>query len=184
MQVAGKRPDPGMKARIERDLGELIGLQMFKSWNVFATRMFYFANAGLLDRKQDGDYRLTIECPWRFEWKDRIFVGSEDYAIRAEANRDPNWDPTGDQWGHLQDEKLSEIFGEERDGSIYNTGSHLLVESVTADDLGGFRLTLSGGCALCVFPASGHQMEWLLSKRQGSNLALNNGVISEGEGKT
>ena len=165
-------------SEIERMLKELVGLQLFKSWNIFATRMFYFAAPGFENQMDDGDYRLTLECPWRIEQHDRIFVGSEDYGLRSTGNSDPDWNPTDMQWGHLQDEKLEQILGESKNGAIFNTRSELIVESVKADSLGGFQVCLSGGYTLSAFPARGVAMEWLLSRRAGGNLALANGSIS------
>jgi len=165
-------------SEIEGMLKELVGLQLFKSWNIFGTRMFYFAALGFENKADDGDYRITLECPWRIEQHDRIVVGSEDYGLRATGNSDPAWNPTDMQWGHLQDQKLEEILGESKNGAIFNTRSELVVESVKADSLGGFQLRLSGGYALSVFPASVVEMEWLLSRRAGGHLALANGSIS------
>lgn len=182
MQIEGKPPISDLAARVERGLRELIGLQIFKSWNVFATRYFYFAPPGLQDKTQDGDYWLMIECAWRVEGHRRILVGSNDYGIAAIGNTDPNWNPMETQRGHLQDERLGEIFGEIREGSIYNTASLLVVESVAADEFGGFRLGLSGGYFLAVFPTSVNDIEWLLSRREGGNLALDRGGVCEGKG--
>ena len=167
------------KFTIEDSLKELIGLQLFKSWNIFGTRMFYFAapNSKPLD---DGDYRLTLECPWRIEAGNRILVGWEDYGTRADDNSDPNWNRVEDQWGHRQDERLEAIFGETKNGVIHNKGDALVVEHATADGLGGFQLHLSGGYLLAVFPTSEADMEWLLSGRNGRHLSLMNGKLSGG----
>ena len=168
--------------KLQNILRELIGLQIFKAWNIFGTRIFYFAGADLGARTADGDYRLTLECPWRIEQHDRVVVGSEDYGLRADDNSDPDWNPTEMQWGHLQDQKLLEIFGKSRNGEIYNTRRELVVTSVKADTFGGFQLALSGGYALTVFPASVSDMEWLLSRRAGGNVALTKGTLSESVG--
>src|ERR1700674_4964268 len=167
-----------MTTTIEHTLKQLIGLQLFKAWNVYGTRMFYFAAPGAENQKGDGEYRLTLECPWRIERDDHILVGSEDYELRAEGNSDPAWNPTEMQWGHRQDQKLEEILGESKNGAIFNTKSALTVEFVTADVFGGFKLGLSGGYALATFPASEATMEWLLSRSAGGNLALTDGVLS------
>ena len=164
---------------IEGALKGLIGLKLFKSWNVFATRMFYFVGPGFENTTDDGDYRLTLECPWRIEQADRILVGNEDYGLRSDSNSDPTWDPGEAQWGHRQDQRLEEILGESKNGAIFNTGTQLVVESVTCDALGGFQLHLSGDFMLSVFPASAATMEWMLSSRTRGNLALMNGELSQ-----
>ena len=167
----------GMAVDVETTLNELITFQLFKSWNIFATRIFYFV-ASRQNQVGNGDYRLTLECPWRIEQGDRILVGSEDYWLRAEGNTDTNWNATDMQWGHLQDQLLERIMGEEKNGSIFNSGANLVVENVRADDLGGFQLGLSGGYVLSVFPSTGREMEWLFSRSAGGNLALTCGALS------
>jgi len=101
------------KSRIQERLTGLIGLRLFKSWNIFATRVFYFARPGVLPLQEE--YRLAIECPWRIEGDDQIEVGSEDYCMPASDNLDPEWDPNS-QVGNLQDEKLQKLFGETKQG--------------------------------------------------------------------
>jgi hypothetical protein len=170
------------RSRVASELGNLVGLQVFKSWNVFGTRMFYFAAPDSGTRPKDGDFRLTLECAWRIEHGDNIVVGCDDYGVRAVGNEDPSWNPREMQWGHLQDQKLEELLGEARGGEIFNTRSDLVVESVEADAVGGFRLGLSGGYVLAAFPGSIAQIEWLLSRRAGGCLELMNGILNETEG--
>jgi hypothetical protein len=154
----------------------LVGLQLFKSWNVFATRLFYFAFPGSVTRGDDGEFVLSLECPWRIEKLDQILVGSEDYGTRARSNSDEAWKPDM-QWGHPQDEKLKELLGKEEKGEILSTRSDLIVESVEVDAVGAFRLQLSGGYNLATFPSTGDEMEWLLKQRNGRYLILMNGNL-------
>lgn len=175
MQVAEDRCQKAIE--IERALKALIDLHLFKSWNILATRIFYFAVPGQ-DPTEDGQYRLTLECPWRIERENSILVGAEDYWLKAEGNSDPHWSPTEMQWGHLDDQKLKKIMGQERNGSLFNPQADLIVESVRADDLGGFQLSFSGGYILSVFPASDAELEWLFSRGVGGTLALMEGVLS------
>jgi hypothetical protein len=164
--------------KIEEALRPLIGLQLFKAWNIFATRLLYFATPGEHPTSEDGDYRITLECPWRIEQEGCIIVGSEDYGLRASTNLDPAWDPTEMQWGHRQDEKLVDLLGESRNGVIFNTGIKLVVESLEGDAFGGFRLYLSGGYTLGAFPTTDGALEWLLSPRQGASISWTNGNLS------
>jgi hypothetical protein len=86
-------------ARIEAAFKGLIGLSLVKSWNIYATRLFYFGPPGL--HGGDGEYRISLECPWRIERHadKQILVGSEDHGIRADGNSDPSWKPAEMQWG-------------------------------------------------------------------------------------
>jgi hypothetical protein len=163
-------------AIIQSRFAGLVGLQLFKAWNVFATRMFYFATRSAEARGNDGEYVLTLECPWRIEEADHILVGSEDYGVRAGGNTDEAWEPDM-QWGQLQDQKLRELLGKEEDGAIVSTRSDLIVESVEPDSGGGFRLHLSGAYTLAVFPTTDSDMEWLLRQRGGGYLILMNGDV-------
>lgn len=106
---------------------------------------------------------------------ERILVGSEDYYAAAGGNTDPAWEP-GMPTGHLQDQKLTELFGEIRDGEVINTGPALVVHSVEADRYGGFQIHLSGECSIAVLPCSCNQMEWILMFPAGGSLMLINGV--------
>jgi hypothetical protein len=178
-----RREFPEKPAKIEAALGELIKLKLFKSWNVFGTRMFYFGPVGQ-DAAEDGAFRLTLDCPWRIEQYSRILVGYQDYGLKASDNSDPNWNPQDDQLGHLQDQKLKEILGATEGGYIFNVRNILVVESVRADAVGGFQIGLSGGYALSVFPLGVDEVEWLLSRPTGGNLALQGNVLSESADRT
>lgn len=106
--------------------------------------------------ESDGNFRLTVECPWRLELDDSILVGSEDYGTKADSNLDPDWDPTEIQSGHRQDEILARILGTEQNGTIVNTGNGFLVHATEADQFGGVTISLSGGYRLSLFPAGGY----------------------------
>jgi len=81
------------KSRIEEKFNGLISFRLFKAWNIFAARFFYFVLPGTENDHEDGDCRLMLECPWRMEHHDGILVGSEDYGVRATGNLDPGWNP-------------------------------------------------------------------------------------------
>jgi hypothetical protein len=172
----GTLPPSSKAATVQNRFASLVGLQLFKSWNVFATRMFYFSAPGSETRENDGEFMLTLECPWRIERLERILVGSEDYGIQARSSSDGAGDPDT-QSGQLQDEKLRELLGKEENGAIFSTRPDLIVESVEADSVGGFNIRLSGGYNLTAFPSTDSDMEWLLKRRSGGYLILMNGNL-------
>jgi hypothetical protein len=170
--------DLGKASKIEIVLSDLIGLQIYKAWSIRGTRLFYFAEPGS-GRAADSDHYLMLECPWRIERADEIVVGDEDFGESADGFAEPDLQLEDRSWWNLQNQKLSELMGMEDDGRIFNDGSDLIVESVSADAYGGFRIKLSGGYTLSVFPASCRTMEWMLVSSSGRNFALMHGSVSE-----
>jgi hypothetical protein len=162
--------------RIRQAFQILIGLKLGKSSNIFATRLFHFYAIAPQNEHLNELYVLVVECPWRIERANQIFVGSEDYSLPATDNDDPGWQ-SGTQSGHLQDQKLRELMGELEHGEIFNTGDDFVVKSVEADALGGFRIGFSGAYILSVFPSSGIEMEWMLRRPPDNYLALMNGHL-------
>lgn len=173
-----RQQDPYMHLMIEQFFSQILGLWLFKTWNVFATRMFYLTGVGSAGGSSDGEYRLTLECPWRLEKGDEVLVGSEDYGIQAAGNVDPNWKASQMHMGHRQDDILSRLFGEVKDGEIFTRKGDFVVGAINADVFGGFRLLFSNGCVLSVFPTStlDEGIEWMLSGK-GTRLALSGGTL-------
>jgi hypothetical protein len=171
-------PVSNNSAQVKKALSALIGLRVFKAWNVYATRFFYFAQPDFQNYAEDGDFWLELECPWRIEHSGEVIVGSDDYGERADNNIDPSWDPKEMQSGHRQDQKLRELMGQESNGALLNKTTTMIVERVEADDVGGFQLSLSEGHILSVFPATAIGMQWLLSRRAGGNLSLMDSRLS------
>src|SRR5437868_14384786 len=106
---------------IRESLSVLIGLRLARSVNWCATRNFYFGRADT--QIEDALYTVSLDCPWRIQRDDVILVGSEDYSERAEDNTDESWE-AGMPTGHLQNQKLAELFGELKGGSIVSTDAH------------------------------------------------------------
>jgi hypothetical protein len=165
-----------MSIKIERALAGLVGFQVLKVWNVFATSFFYFGPPG--STNYDGEVWLELECPWRIDREGRMVVGSEDYGERAEGNTDLNWSAKDDQTGHLQQQKLEALLGGAMNGAVLNTTAQFVVEKVRADSVGGFQLYLSGAHILSVFPAGTTGMQWLLSRRELGQVALMDSCLS------
>jgi len=160
------------------NLGKLLGQKLLRSRNFCATRHFYFGEPGSEVDADEPHYTLGLECPWRIQTDDLIVVGSEDYYERAENNTDQSWEP-GMPSGHLQDQKLAELLGELRDGDAVNTRSKFIVESVEVDRYGGFRLGLTGGYIMQVFPSSKKRMEWIFTLPSGGSVMLMNGTLAK-----
>ena len=145
---------------------------MVRSRNFYATRHFYFG--------ETTPYTLGLECPWRIRKDTRIVVGSEDYSEPAEGNSDPAWEP-GMPEGHLQDQKLAELFGELKAGAVLNAGAEFVVETAEVDGCGGIRVGLGRDYVHEAFPTSSKSMEWIFRSPDRPSLVLMNGVVNRCE---
>ena len=159
---------------IEQYLAILVGQRLTSSRNFYATRHFYFGQGG---PEEKGLYTLGVECAWRIQEHSVIIVGSEDYYERAGDNRDESWEP-GTPTGHLQNQKLGQLFGGISGDRALNAGSGLVVESVREEPCHGIRIELSGSFTLELFPASAGEMEWIFMAPHGS-LVLMNGAVTK-----
>src|SRR5262245_54759416 len=94
--------------------------------------------------KEVGDFALHIQCAWRLRGPSDIIVASRD---RYYPKGDPHsaddhfeWDtPGANRW----DERMEDFLSKH---------CRLRVESVSADEVGGFSLTFEGGFLFEVFP--------------------------------
>jgi hypothetical protein len=94
-----------------------------------------------------GDYALHVSCSWRLAGATGILVASGDLFTPADPDADLetfDWDIAGASWW---DVRMRELFEAQ-------AASPPTVTTFVADALGGFRLVLSGGLELEVFPDS------------------------------
>jgi hypothetical protein len=140
-----------MQANVERHLHAIVGKRLLRSDRAADMEMLAFGEPRKVrtfkgDIKEVGEYSLHIQCPWRIMGPAGIVVGSHDVHYVSEASpheRASNSEEARDQIDHtLRDERMNSLLG----------ASPLFVESVQADSAGGFRLALTGGYTLEVFP--------------------------------
>lgn len=140
-----------MRERIEEALQGLVGLPLGAMWRAAGLLKFNFGKKELVPDGKGGteetwDYSLHITCEWRIVGPEGIVTGTNDKYFRA-----------GEQWSDLSDfddnvsgsSRLDERrtrFMEER------KGNPLVVEGVSADNVGSFRLLFSDGYHLDVMP--------------------------------
>jgi hypothetical protein len=93
-----------------------------------------------------GEYALHTESPWRLRGPDGIVTGSGDRFWPAGVSLDDRagWDWDGSGLARC-DELLDAYFAA-------GSAAPSRVEAVEVDGAGGFRLRLSDGCMLEVFP--------------------------------
>jgi hypothetical protein len=139
------------RERIEAVLGCLIGRTFWGHGRAVSLLTFQFGGRrSRVDRRGEayevGEYALHTESPWRLRGPDGIVTGSGDrfWPAGVSADDGSGWDWDGRGPARC-DEQLDAHFAMQR-------GAPSTVEAVEVDGAGGFRLYLSDGCILEVFP--------------------------------
>jgi len=158
----------GLAHQIVVAFGPVYGLKLAISRNAGNMKVFHF---GEIKPHPDGKgtvgrFALHIQCPWRIVTSNQILTGSADWwkpAVQEGAGDLETWSrerPTPS----LQETVLARLF-EHYDAetkSHVNDADQLVVQQVEADDYGGFKIHLSGGYRLEVFPDGIHGEDWRL----------------------
>lgn len=151
-----------IKTQVIRSLSELISLPLAVARDAADMKNFQF---GALrphpsGRGTLGEYALHIQCPWRLTQIGHIVTGSEDYYQPEETDKEVDLE----DWraGNLQRKRLGEVLQsfDSATRSWVNGTDELVVESVAADDFGGFELILSGDFRVQVFPCGSRGEYW------------------------
>jgi hypothetical protein len=80
---------------------------------------------------------------------------------------------------HVQDQILTELLGDIRNGEVINTGLGFIVEAIELQAWGGIRIKLSQRHVLEIFPASARAMEWIFMQPGRASLVFMNGVVNK-----
>ncbi len=139
-----------MKLQVEDALKVLIGKTLWDGGRAGEIEWFQFGNrqtVTIRDTIKDvGEYALHVQCAWRISSPTGIFVGSLDRYCpvnESDLQRDDfEWDQPGN---NRCDERISMLFNGRED-------TPFVVNSVSADQYGGFCLSLSDSYSLEVFP--------------------------------
>jgi hypothetical protein len=140
-----------LQKQIEVALAVLVGKSLWHAIRCLNMEMFDLGERlEVLNRRNEsveiGEYRLHVQAPWRIVGSRGIVVGSVDAHFPPSDHKGEEFDPNDDR--SLCEEKAQAWLRKHRRNPVS-------VESVSADELGGFRLTLSGNYTLEVLPASG-----------------------------
>jgi len=153
-----------MREQIESALADLLNLPLEGTGRAADMQVFEFGAPHTYEIRSGtitaGVCSLHIQCAWRISGPQGIIVASRDrhYPAGDPYNEPPDFDPSGSEVNR-RDVRLQHFLAEHQD-------SLLTVELVAADPLGGFRLTLSEGFALEVFPDNSLTSEhWRLLTR-------------------
>jgi hypothetical protein len=108
---------------------------------------------------------LHVDCPWRLERENAILVGSDDWFETESRTTPPeDWDP--ESGGSFQEATLRSLLHDEDTSKriIRNMTKAYWVEQMTADDMGGCEILMSGRITLRIFPDSIARECWRLLK--------------------
>ena len=142
-----------MEKEIKKALEQLIGFEFTRTTRMGSMECIKFGILyGIVDRsgleRQIGEFGIHLQCPWRITKGNTLLVGNDDVVKQPDetAKYDENfdWDV---QMGNLRDVKMADFL---------NSGKYI-VQSVKADEFGGFELTFNDNVKLTVFPASSNK---------------------------
>ncbi|MFN3651079.1 MAG: hypothetical protein ACK47B_16005 [Armatimonadota bacterium] len=92
------------------------------------------------------DWGLHVQCSWRITGPEGIVVARRDLYYRAGDDPDLDWETFDyDRDPNRRTERMQEFLRQ-------HEAKPLRVEAIAADSVGGFRLELSEGCCLEVWP--------------------------------
>lgn len=138
-------------------LSKLQGLALTRVNRAAMMLMFWFGDERVVPDTHRGgertvpDFALHVQCAWRLCRHGRILIGSQDVLYDADTPWDqPN--PEGFEWDVAGANRCDRFFAAfpPAESSV-----PLIVATVSTDELGGFRLGLSGGFSLQCFPDAG-----------------------------
>jgi hypothetical protein len=141
-------------------LSQLVGMKLSMAYYAGNVRLFHF---GVACGGECGRYAIHLQCPWRIETAVAVLTGLNDWYVPALSDEQADdWDPA--KGGSLQEAVLRELMGDtvSSSRSIINRTDSLVVVGVDTDAFGGFRLNLSDGMRLSVFPCSSKGEQWRL----------------------
>lgn len=145
-----------MKKQVEETLQCLIGQPFWGAGRTLNLLSFQFGPRQLRTRRgktyEVGTYALHVQCSWRLTSAQHILVASDDrfaepleesiQATQEDEDEAYTWDRTNTT---LLDERLHAFF-------LKCQETPCLVQSIHADNLGGFNMELSQDYTLTVFP--------------------------------
>lgn len=144
----------------EKCLGSLIGLPLSNAGRAADMMWFSFGKETKVTdsrgcHKHVGEYALHVQCAWRLVGPHGIIVGSGDIHYPAEnikGGSDFNWDVPG---ANRCDERINKF--------LQSQQPSLLVETISGDFIGGFKIRFAGNFLLEVFPCNSSAVEeWRL----------------------
>lgn len=141
-----------MKAQIESELRIIVGQPLTFTRRIVDFQAFEFGpQLPTISRNGQpmtkADYVLHVQCPWRIIRNGAVFVGSEDSYARVPEDTDLSELDIDQHEASRRDFFMSQM-------RLDLVKNERYVEGVTADELGGIKITLSNGDILDLFPCN------------------------------
>jgi hypothetical protein len=137
--------------RVEVALSALVGMPVWDARRALNMEMFDIGDRlEVVNRRREtvqiGTYRLHVQAPWRVVGPRGVVAGSVDaHYPPSDRSDDADFDPNNDR--SLCEERVGLWLAR-------RARKPLIIRSVEADPVGGFRLLFDGGETLEVIPAS------------------------------
>lgn len=131
----------------EHVLAPLVGLPMWGAARERDETIVRLGGRKTIDTREVGEYELRILCAWRLSDSTGIVAGSGDLFTPADPDAEFesfDWEPPGSTWLDVRLERFAEA----------HASAAPVVTTFVADPVGGFRLVLTDGVELDVFPNS------------------------------
>ncbi len=143
-----------MKIEIEYKLSILKGFMLSKFTRCINMGCFVF-----IDPFSDRKYELHLQCPWRIEFQESIFVAQGDMYLPA-SNFSGDWDEF--DW----DKKGSNLFDEKAESYHSSDFYPLHIMEVTSDNYGGIDIYFDKKTQMKVFiNSSTIEEQWRLLRK-------------------
>ena len=144
-------PTAALKDTVESTLAPLTGRAMWGLERDEGTLVVQFgerrAAAASDGRRESGEYTMRVACAWRLTEPAGIAAGSGDLFTPADEDADLetfDWQAPGSTWCDVRLEQFERTHAD----------VPLTASTFVADEVGGFRLVLTDGVELDVFPNS------------------------------
>jgi hypothetical protein len=158
-----------MREEIKSQVGKLVGLKLQYAGR--ASNLFWLGFGDIVQiirrgrTEETAEYALHIQCSWRITLGNKIVVASRDFyspnSQWDEKNEDFDWDIQGN---NRFDERIK---------TFTKDNGQIEVLQIDSDEVGGLKVTLSGGYKLEVFPDSSEDDEqsehWRFFNRKENN---------------
>ena len=135
-----------MKSAIEKRLNSIIGKRFSKTTRTLNLECLQFGELTINGDREVGEEAIHINCDWRIVGK-TLYIGSKDINFNKDGgyDRDIDWD-----FETFRDVEMRELLKR----------NNLTVQSISADNFGGFEIEFDKSIYLQVIPMTSSK-DWV-----------------------